>query len=66
MYGLFAMIFIIGLNFILQKKEYMYKEEILKKTDERMNITIETINSLKLLKLYSWEDEFLKRVYLLY
>ena len=61
-YGLFAMIIIIVINFFLKNKEYIYKEETLKKTDERMRITTETINSLKLLKLYSWEDEFLNRV----
>ena len=38
------------------------QKDLLKRKDNRMKITSETINSLKILKLYGWEDEFLERV----
>jgi ABC-type multidrug transport system fused ATPase/permease subunit len=34
----------------------------MKLKDKRMKITTETFNNLKVLKLYSWEDEFLNRI----
>jgi len=34
----------------------------LKAKDERLKITTETINSIKILKLYAWDETFLKRV----
>ena len=39
-----------------------YVTKILSAKDDRMKVTSETFNSIKLLKLYGWESEFLKRV----
>ena len=35
---------------------------MLKAKDERMKLTTETFNSIKLLKLYNWENEFKTRI----
>ena len=37
-------------------------KELMNEKDERMKIITETFNTLKFLKLYGWEDEFLKRI----
>lgn len=50
------------INFFIQKKFQKYTKEVLKIKDERMKITTETFNNLKVLKLYSWEDEYLERI----
>ena len=36
----------------------------MKLKDKRMKITAETLNNIKILKLYSWEDEFKNKIYL--
>lgn len=35
---------------------------IMKKKDERMKATTEALNNIKMLKLYSWIDIFLKKI----
>jgi hypothetical protein len=32
------------------------------KKDDRMNITTEVINNIKMIKLYSWTESFLNRI----
>lgn len=34
----------------------------MKKKDDRMNLTTEVINNIKMIKLYSWQETFLKRI----
>jgi len=51
-----------GINFFIQKKLQVYNKKILTAKDKRMEITSETINCLKVLKLYGWDDKFLERV----
>ena len=46
----------------MQRKFRLNQKEMLKKKDARMKVTSEMINSLKILKMYSWEDEYLQRV----
>lgn len=49
-------------NFFIQKKLQQRYKEMYKMKDDRMRVTTETFNNLKVLKLYSWEDEFLNRI----
>jgi ABC-type bacteriocin/lantibiotic exporter with double-glycine peptidase domain len=62
LYGFIALIIFISINFYIQNLYRIKQKELLKRKDERIKITSETINSLKILKLYAWEDEFLERV----
>lgn len=62
LYGFAALIFFILINFYIQSLYRVLQKELLKRKDCRMKITSETINSLKILKLYAWEEEFLNRV----
>jgi len=50
------------INFFIQKRFQRLSKEVLKVKDKRMKVTTETLNNLKVLKLYSWEDEFLQRI----
>jgi len=59
----FLILFIsFSLNFLIQKNYQKRNKEMLKKKDVTMRVTTETFNNLKVLKLYSWEDEFLNRI----
>ena len=43
---------------------YNYQEKILmRRKDRRMKVTTESINNIKMLKLYSWQQSFLQRIY---
>ena len=46
----------------LQKKRREIEKFYLEAKDLRMKISTEALNYLKLIKLYSWEDEFSKRI----
>lgn len=48
----------------MQRKFRLNQKEMLKKKDARMRVTSEMINSLKILKMYSWEEEYLQRVWI--
>ncbi len=61
-FGLITMIIFLIINFFMQRKFRLNQKEMLKKKDARMKVTSEMINSLKILKMYSWEEEYLKRV----
>ena len=60
--GLASMFLSFGFNFIFSKSVKSLHVEQMKLKDERMKITTETFEHLKMLKLYSWENEFLKRI----
>ena len=52
-------------KFILSKKKIKKLIKIqMKLKDKRMKVTTETFNNIKILKLYSWEDEFKNKIYL--
>ena len=60
--GVGTLIIFLGFNAFL---EYLFQKleiEFLKKKDERMKYTSETFNSLKILKLYAWDEEYFERV----
>ena len=60
--GFFILVLFIFFNYFLQRKRRANEKEIMEKKDSRMKITTETLNHLKLIKLYSWEDEFSNRI----
>jgi ABC-type bacteriocin/lantibiotic exporter with double-glycine peptidase domain len=58
--GVFVVGFIV--NFAIGKKLEKYYAEVMKKKDARMETTTESLNNIKMLKLYSWNDIFLKKI----
>ena len=50
------------LNFIISKVRASLQKKKLKVKDERMRSTTEAINSIKVIKLYSWRDMFIQKV----
>ena len=61
-YGLATMLLFFMLNFIFQRKFKVLQKKQTRLRDVRMKVTTETFDNLKVLKLYSWEDEFLNRI----
>lgn len=68
-YFKWTFIFSLGATFIMfaivhivMKKYAAYEDIVMKARDDRMIITTQTLNCLKILKLYSWDQEFLWRV----
>jgi len=62
LFGFGTLVLFLIFNFCFQKKYVGYAKQILLHKDERMKMTTETIHSLKILKLYGWEEEYLKQV----
>ena len=60
--GFIILIIYIFFNMFLQKKRREIEKFYLEAKDLRMKISTEALNYLKLIKLYSWEDEFSKRI----
>jgi len=60
-FGFITLIIFLIINFMIQSKLFQLENDLLAAKDERLKITSETFNCLKVLKLYSWEGEFLKR-----
>ena len=50
------------LFWIFGRKEEKYQNENMKATDDRMNITSTTFDMIKIIKLYSWEKLFKKKI----
>ena len=61
-FGLVTLIIFLFINFYFQRKFKKTQKEQMKLKDKRMKVTTETFNNIKVLKLYSWEDEFLNRI----
>ena len=61
-FGLITLIIFLYINFKLQTKMKKLMVNQMKVKDKRMKIITETFNNIKILKLYSWEDEFLNRI----
>ena len=60
--GFILLIIMIYLFFIFGSKEKKYQKEMMKAADLRMNITTQIFNIIKTIKLYVWENVFLKKV----
>ena len=51
-------------NYYYRKQFSKYLKLYLKKSDKRMGITTETFNNLKVIKLYGWDNFFLRKIQL--
>ena len=60
--GLIILILFIYGNLSFQKKIKALIKVHVKLKDKRMKVTTETFNNIKILKLYSWEDEFKNKI----
>ena len=61
-YGIGTMIFFSIINLFLSKIVRSFFKLVSSLRDTRMKIITETFNNIKILKLYSWEDEFKNRI----
>lgn len=61
--GLAILAFFFLLNFFLFKHYRIVSKELLEKTDGRMKLITEVFDSIKILKLYNWENEFKQRIF---
>ncbi len=62
-FGLVVLIFFVFLNFLLMRKFKRHQKLRQKRIDDRLKVTTETLFNLKVLKLYSWENYFLDKIY---
>ena len=62
-FGLATFLFFLIINWKIQLRMTEEAMKGLTAKDERLKITVETFESIKLLKLYNWEDEFKKRIF---
>ena len=60
--GILILIFLAVLFCIFGHKQKIYHKECMKATDERMSITSKTFDIIKMIKLYSWEKIFKKKI----
>ena len=60
--GIIILISFISTNIFFQRKIKELSKENMKFKDKRMKITSETLNNIKILKLYSWENGFKNRI----
>ena len=60
--GFIVMIIFLIINYYYRKQFSKYLKLYLKKSDKRMGITTETFNNLKIIKLYGWDNFFLRKI----
>jgi len=64
LFGMIPLVLFIIVNYFMYSTYSGLENDLLLRKDERMKVTTETFEYLKLLKMYDWEDEFKKRVIL--
>ena len=62
--GFIVMILFLIINYYYRKQFSKYLKLYLKKSDQRMRVTTETFNNLKVIKLYGWDNFFLRKIQL--
>ncbi|KAL5272231.1 hypothetical protein ACHWQZ_G000445 [Mnemiopsis leidyi] len=60
--GLSVTIIMLPFNSVLMGKMHGFQQTIMKITDQRVRKTNEVLDGIKVIKLYGWEDSFLKEV----
>ena len=60
--GFIVMILFLIINYYYRKQFSKYLKLYLKQSDNRMRVTTETFNNLKVIKLYGWDSIFLKKI----
>ncbi|KAJ3408650.1 hypothetical protein HDU80_004999 [Chytriomyces hyalinus] len=63
--GLSFMICCTGISIVLVSKSYSVEHKALAATDERVKVTGEVINGIKIVKFFAWETAFIERLSLL-
>ena len=61
--GLGVFIFATLINFAIGIFYNKQEKIIMRRKDRRMKVTTESINNMKMLKLYSWQDSFMQRTF---
>jgi ATP-binding cassette subfamily C (CFTR/MRP) protein 1 len=51
-----------GINDIIFKQYNILEKEFMKRKDERMKLTTETFENIKIIKLYNWESKFEEKI----
>ena len=59
--GLGILLIFFGINLKISKMFHYYQKKMLAKKDIRMRASTETFENIKILKLYSWEKQFMKK-----
>ena len=60
--GLIAIILILFFSIYSQGKRSFFQKELLKYKDQRMKMTTQVLNSIKVIKLNCWEDYYYKKI----
>ncbi|KAG1681724.1 Multidrug resistance-associated protein 4 [Nymphon striatum] len=60
--GVFGFLIMIPLQILFGKALFIFRKKVLKATDARIKLIYEIINSMKIIKLYAWEDSFWKHL----
>ena len=61
--GLAVFIFAFVANFAVGRWMRTLQKDVMRSKDARMKVTTESINSIKMIKMYSWQENFLERIY---
>ncbi|KAG1681718.1 Multidrug resistance-associated protein 4 [Nymphon striatum] len=61
--GLLGFIIMIPLQILFGRILFKFRKKVLKATDARIKLIYEIISSMKIIKLYAWEDSFWKHVF---
>jgi ABC-type bacteriocin/lantibiotic exporter with double-glycine peptidase domain len=61
-FGFFTLIFILLITFCIQRKVGEIEEKKLGEQDKRIQLSAEAINNIREIKIYSWEEEYLRRL----
>ena len=59
--GLGILLIFFGINLKISKMFHYYQKKMLAKKDIRMRASTETFENIKILKLYSWEKQFMQK-----
>ena len=62
LFGLIVLIIMIGINILIFNQYNILEKEFMKRKDERMKLTSETFENIKILKLYNWESKFEEKI----
>ena len=60
--GLISIIFILFFSIYSQGRRSFYQKELLKYKDQRMKTTTQVLNTIKIIKLNSWENYYYKKI----
>jgi ATP-binding cassette subfamily C (CFTR/MRP) protein 1 len=60
--GFFIMMLIVPLQLIMSNILGKIRKKILTFTDERIKITSEVLNGIKIIKFFTWEESFFKKI----